>query len=305
MRWKKLGLVFRPPSNLDWWQSHAQAPSAVLLNSSTIRVFVGAWDKSRISRIGFVDLDAQNPLNIKRVSKSPVVDLGRPGTFDDNGVFPAVASNINGEIFLYYTGFQLVDKIRYYMFGGLAVSKDGSDTFIKVSEVPVMDRSDEGLYFRGGPSVIYENNKFKAFYSAGSSWVEVGGKMRPEYDIYYTESKDGINFPKEDTLCLRYDRSSEHGLGRPQIVKEDGIYKLYYTVRTLDMKYKSGYAESEDGINWKRKDVNFGLVQGNDGWDSEMVYFPNVVKVDDRKYLFYNGNNYGEEGFGCALLQEE
>ncbi len=302
MKWEKKGLIFTPPKGLFWWKSHAMAPSPILLNREVIRVYVGALDGNGISRIAYVDLSADNPKKVLRFSREPVLDIGEAGTFDENGVFPASIYRFKDRILLYYTGFQLGQKVRYFMFGGLAVSTDNGDTFKRIKRVPVTDRSDEGLYFRGGPTVIYDNNVFRCYYSAGSEWIKVGGKLRPTYNIFYVESNDGITFSSTGTMCLSYDSKKEHGLGRPQIIKDNGVYKLFYTRRMLNMRYLSGYAESRDGIKWVRKDKELALNPSKSGWDSKMVYFPNVIKVKDKWFIFYNGNDYGEVGFGYAEL---
>jgi hypothetical protein len=39
------------------------------------------------------------------------------------------------------------------------------------------------------------------------------------------------------------------------------------------------------------------------GWDSEMQAYPSVVVSENQTYLFYNGNEYGKQGFGCAVLE--
>lgn len=114
------------------------APSAILLDPRTIRVFVGGWDENGVSRIGYVDIDSADPLHVIRHSAEPVLDLGEPGTFDDNGVFPGHAAKINNRVYLYYTGYQLQTRIRFTNFGGLALS-DPSDyeNYRRVSRVPV------------------------------------------------------------------------------------------------------------------------------------------------------------------------
>ena len=38
------------------------------------------------------------------------------------------------------------------------------------------------------------------------------------------------------------------------------------------------------------------------GWDAEMICYPAVINVKGKTYLFYNGNNNGETGFGVAEL---
>ena len=217
-KWEKIGLVYyRNNVNNHWWVSHTMAPSAIELNEKTIRVFIGCWDKNGISRIGWIDLNSENPLEVKDISEEPILNIGDPGCFDDNGVFPAHAYKIKNEIWLYYTGFQIGQKVRHYNFGGLAISKDGKE-FQRVSKAPVLDRSDEGLMVRAGQSVLLEENIFKTVYSAGSGWAEVGGKKRPIYDVYYQESVDGFSYKKNGSLIIKHNPKFEHGLGRPQIL---------------------------------------------------------------------------------------
>jgi hypothetical protein len=305
MKFQKYGKIFHSENINSWWTSHAMAPTPILLNDKKLRVFVGALNKEGISSIAYVDLNAENLKEVKNVCLEPILVKGEPGTFDENGVFPASIYKYKNKIFLYYTGFQLGAKVRYYMFGGLAISRDNGNTFDRISKVPVMDRSDEGLFFRGGPSIIFDEGKFKVFYSSGSTWENIGGKKRPTYDIYSIESCDGINIGKKGQLCLSYNRENEHGLGRPQIIKRNNKYQLFYTRRTKDMKYWSGYSESVDGVNWIRKDNEIGITHSSSGWDSDMVYFPNIIDVLGKTYLFYNGNEFGKEGFGIAELIEE
>ena len=66
--------------------------------------------------------------------------------------------------------------------------------------------------------------------------------------------------------------------------------------------YKIGYAESSDGINWLRLDNELSFNPSEKGWDSEMVEYPCVFEHGREVCMLYNGNNYGETGFGLAKL---
>ncbi len=303
MKWEKMGRVFTAPEDSSWWKSHSMAPTAVLLGEK-IRVFVGGWDEDGISRIGYVDVSAENPLEVLGVSKECVLDLGTPGAFDDNGVFPGHACRVGNRIYLYYTGFQRQTKIPFTNFGGLAISDENDfDTFRRASVAPVLDRSDEGTCVRSGQTVIHEGDTWKTWYSAGTEWEEVGGKKRQTYDVYYTESKSAFEFPKRGMLCIPRNREVEHGLGRPHVIRAGGEYRMFYTRRILDMRYSMGYAVSEDGAHWTRRDDDVGITHSDTGWDSEMVYFPSVIAAGDTHYLFYTGNHFGGTGFGVARLE--
>jgi hypothetical protein len=68
--------------------------------------------------------------------------------------------------------------------------------------------------------------------------------------------------------------------------------------------YKIGFAESFDGLSWIRKDGDVGIDASSTGWDSKMLEYPYVFKHKDEFYMLYNGNNYGEDGFGLATLEQ-
>lgn len=303
--WVKRGLIYRPYNESESWFDHAMAPAAFLLDDSIIRILVGGWDKYGISRIYNIDVEVNNPKRIINVGKEPILDIGIDGCFDDNGVFPGHVYRIDDKkVFLYYTGFQKLCKIDFYNFSGLAISNDGGLTFQKISNVPVLDRSEEGLYTRAGISTIFEDDIYKCCYSAGSNWMFIAGKQRPVYEIYYIESQDGINFSRKGCKIVECDFKVEHGLGRPQIFKIDEIYYVFYTRRMINFKYFMGVAYSLDLKVWIRIDewmetIEFGK---NDEFDSEMVYFPCVINTGKNIFLFYVGNGYGKTGIGYAEL---
>ena len=76
---------------------------------------------------------------------------------------------------------------------------------------------------------------------------------------------------------------------------------MWYSYR--GEKYRIGYAESEDGIVWTRKDNESGIGVSSEGWDSEMIDYPVVFKHKDDVYMLYCGNGYGKTGFGLAVRE--
>ncbi|MCE1190015.1 MAG: hypothetical protein LWX56_12860 [Ignavibacteria bacterium] len=302
MKWKKLGLVFQFTQQYDWWQSHAMAPSPIQLSADIVRVFVGGLDANGISRMAYVDLNAHDLTQVIGISEKPLIDLGEPGTFDENGVFPASVYRLDDKIYLYYTGFQLGHKVPYFMFGGLGISTDNGNTFTRASSAPILDRSDEGLATRSGATILKENGIVRMWYSAGTKWETVGGKMRPTYNVYHIETPDGINTGRQGHLCVTYNPAYEHGLGRPQINKVNDKYMLFYTRRTMDMRYHCGCSISDDGLTWTRIDDQLNLNHSESDFDSQMLYFPNLLELNGKYFLFYNGNDFGKEGFGIAEL---
>lgn len=306
MRWRKLGLVFRPDASRWWSRSHAMIPTPVLQDAQTIRVYVTCCDSKMIGRPCYVDLDAGNPLRVVCVAQNPVMDVGIPGTFDENGVLVCSVVDVDATTrYLYYAGFELGHRIRYRLLTGLAVSRDGGESFARLQHTPILERSSSELYFRCGPFVRHEDGLFRMWYVAGSEWLDVGGKAMPVYDLRYQESSDGIRWDPEGRVCLSVENPDEHGFGRPYVVRDGSRYRLFYSIRRISIAaYRLGYAESQDGVNWERKDGSLGLDVSSEGWDSRAIMYSSVISVHGRTYLFYNGNNFGEDGFGVAVLEE-
>lgn len=303
MKWRKMGLIYCPSGKYGWDKHSALQPTPIVLDNK-IRVYVGFRDNEGIGRVGFVDLEANNPSRVLYVSKEPALDIGEDGAFDDNGVIPCAVIQRGDSLYLYYAGYQLVKKVKFLVFGGLAISDDGGFTFRRCSRVPIVDRTDDELYFRVIHSLIFENGLWRAWYGGGSEFTKEGDRVVPSYNVRYFESQDGVTFPKKGKVVLDFIYEDEYRIGRPQVVKDGTMYRMFYGYATKSKGYRLGYAESRDGINWVRKDQEIGIDVSESGWDSKMIAYPSVVKYRDKVYMFYNGNDMGKTGFGYAELEE-
>ena len=304
MKWLKKGLIYGPTGESPWANNSALQPTPHLRSDAgVIRVFAGFRDKEGASRVGFVDVAADNPAEVLRVSEKPALDLGISGAFDENGVVPCAISERDGKLYLFYAGYQLGKKVKFFVFGGLAISDDGGESFQRYSQVPVCDRTDSELFFRVIHTIMLDQGTWKAWYGGGSEFEVEDGRQYPRYNIRYAESPDGIHLNNEFKVCIDMS-AGEYRVGRPYVIKENGMYKMFYGAGTKEEGYRLAYAESEDGVNWRRKDNEIGIDVSASGWDSRMQAYPAVVQHHDETYLFYNGNDYGREGFGYAVLQQ-
>ncbi|MCU7237890.1 hypothetical protein [Pseudomonas peradeniyensis] len=302
MNWKKLGLVFSQDGNVEWRRHSALTPTPILLKPDVIRIYAGFRDDQGISRIGYVDVDSQDPTRVIGVSERPVLDRGRDGCFDDNGVIMGDVVRDGDRLRMYYVGFQLVKRAKFLAFTGLAESTDGGETFQRVSEAPVLDRSIEGNTIRAIHTALHEDGVWKIWYAVGDDWQTIDGVQYPKYNIWYAESADGRSFPAKGTLCVDV-RGDEYRIGRPSVYKTASGYMMFYTKGGVSGKdYFPGVAFSDDGIHWERRDEQLGLALGEQGFDNRHLCYPRLVTVKDRTYCFYNGNNMGAEGFGVAEL---
>lgn len=303
MKWEKMGLIFKPEKISEWQDNTFITPTPLLMEENLIRLYGGFRDKHGVSRIGYIDVLASNPSQIVNVSQTPVLDTGKKGMFDDNGVILGSVLKEENEIRMYYVGFQLVNNVKFLAYSGLAISTDNGTTFKRYQETPILDRYKNEHYIRAIHTVLKINNTYKIWYSAGNSWETINNISYPRYRIFYTESHNGIDFDaKEGTLVIDCSEN-EYRIGRPTVFFEDGIYKMYFTFDTFSKEYRAGYAESKDGIHWERMDEKLGLTVSLDGWDSQMICYPISIKTIYGNYLFYSGNGMGSSGVGFAKLK--
>jgi hypothetical protein len=205
---------------------------------------------------------------------------------------------------MYYAGYQLGKKVRFLVLSGLAISEDGGKTFKRYSRTPVFERTEDEMLFRVPHTVICENGVFKFWYGGGDKFMQGREKTLPVYDVRYLESYDGLDIPSKGLNVLKTN-SDEYRIGRPFVLKNNDSYIMFYGFSSEEKPYQLGYAVSNDGINWIRKDSEVGIKLSESGWDSEMMAYPSLVKTHGKTYLFYNGNNYGRDGFGYAVLDGE
>ena len=286
-----------------WARSRAFLPTSVPLGDDVLRVFVAFLDDEMVGRVGFVDVAAADPTHVLDVSESPALDAGEPGMFDDSGVNPLSVLRRDGRLWLYYMGWQRTERVPYLLFTGLAHSDDDGRTFERHAPVPVFDRTPAEPIMRSGAFVLpADGGGLRAWYSAAGGWIEAGGRKRPSYDLRYVESPDGVAWPGEGAVCLEPEGPDEYGLARPFVLEDGDRLRMWFSVRSHSRGYRLGYAESANGLRWERDDKRAGIDVSSAGWDSEMVHSAWVQPTRHGTYLFYNGNNYGETGFGVAAL---
>jgi hypothetical protein len=277
-------------------------PTPLVRVDGNIRVFAGFRTHEGVSRVGFVDVSGEDPSRVLRVSKEPVLDVGEPGAFDENGVVPCAVVERDGVLQLFYAGYQLGRKVKFFVFGGMAVSRDGGESFTRHSRVPVCDRTDEELFFRVIHTMMLDGERWRAWYGGGSEFDTEDGRQFPRYNIRHALSPDGIHLERDYEVCVDM-RGGEYRVGRPYVIKDGGLYRMFYGAGTKAEGYRLAYAESVDGIRWTRRDEKVGINVSDSGWDSRMQAYPAVVRYGDKVYMFYNGNEYGREGFGYAILE--
>lgn len=300
MKWIKKGRIF-DGSEHGWMSTHGAVPFAQNLSDDLYRIYFSSRTKDNKSQTTFLEINIQEPTKILHLSKEPILKIGQLGSFDDSGAMCSCIVDFDNKKFLYYIGWNGEGSIPFRNSTGLAISDDGK-TFKKFADGPIMDRIPNEGYSNTNSWVIYDDQKWKMWYLSGVKWDMHENNFRPHYHIKYAESNDGINWQRNGKIAIDFKNADEWAISRPCVIKEDGIYKMWYSYRGKQT-YRIGYAESQDGINWKRLDEQMEFDVSSDGWDSEMVEYPFVFNHNNQKYMLYCGNGYGKTGFGYAVLE--
>lgn len=299
--WHKLGRVFVPDGSVPWMHSHAANPFGVWLATGKMRVFFSSRDAEQRSHVASLVLDLRDGVRVSDISRQPLITPGDIGTFDDCGCSMGCAIQVDGQLWLYYLGWNLRRPSPWLNAVGLAIGTLDGDGFKKVAPAPVLDRSLHDPYSLSYPSVLREDNQWRMWYGSSLGWGDGPYDMR--YAIKSARSIDGVHWQANGAIVLDL-LPGETAIARPQVVGlPAGGYGMWFCHRgdvgTSD--YRIGYAESVDGEAWMRRDDIVGPSISAHGWDDELACYPFVFAYAGREYMLYNGNGYGRTGFGLAV----
>lgn len=295
--WRKRGLIIKNFPKKKWSKSHCMLPTSLKLRRDVYRIFIGVRNSEGQSHIGFVDIKHQNKkFEIISFSKTPSLLPGELGTFDDNGVLPSSLIKLGKKLHLFYIGWRPGGTTRYSLIAGHAISKNNGKTFVRSSKAPLLKTNHHEPYeILTAPFVLKFKKLFFMWYVSCNKWVN---RDYPTYDIKFAVSKNLLNWKQTGITCIKL-RKNERAIARPFVMFEKGKFKMWYSYEVKGKKYKIGYAESKNGKKWIRKD-NIIKFYGKFQWDNKMMAYPMIIQSKSKNYMFYNGNNYGRNGFGFA-----
>ena len=297
--WKSLGLIYKPFKKLYWSKSHCMTPTIYKLNANTIRVFFGSRNKKNVSSVGYVDLRyIKNRFKILKYSSKPVLNPGDLGTFDDNGVIPSCIIKSKNLFYLFYIGWRPSVTTRYSLIAGLSKSKN-LNFFKRVSKAPLLQLNNlEPYQILTAPFVLKRGKLFLMWYVSCNTWKN---KNFPIYDIKFATSKNLTQWSQSSLTCIKI-KKNERAVARPYVIFENNLFKMWYCYEKVKSGYKLGYAESNNGKKWKRKDNQIKFLNKFKG-ENQMQAYPQLVNINGKVFMFYNGNKFGKEGIFCAQLE--
>lgn len=311
-QWNKLGLVFDPAKHRgpSWMQEFAQAP-ATLLFDDFVRVYFSCRPKADadgkyVSNSAWVDLDRRDLTKVLRVAEQPVLQLGGRGQLDEFGIYPVSPIRV---------GSSRRESVSVETSIGLAKSQDGGEWFERAGLGPVLSSSTREPFLVGDGFVLQVGSLFHMWYIFGTRWnAEPGSDVAERtYKIGHAVSTNGVDWERrQEGRQLIPDRLGEfESQALPSVFESDGQFHMVFCYRhSVDFRtnssrsYRLGHATSCDLVNWSRSDEALNLSPNKGGWDTGMMCYPSVCRSGGRRYLLYNGNEFGRFGFGAAILEE-
>ena len=297
--WRRLGLLPLDTSRAAWAATHAALPVVEPIDANRFAVYLSLRDGEGRARIGRCTLNMSDAPALDALEGDPVLDIGPLGAFDDSGVTSSCLVTVGRDRFLYYTGWSRGVTVPFYLAASVAISENGGP-FERWSPAPLLERNAVDPFLTASPFVLIGHGRWRMWYVSATEWRDTAAGPRHYYHIRYAESADGVSWQRDGHVAVDYATEDEHAFARPWVVHDADAYRMWFAVR--GDRYRIAAAESHDGLTWTRGDT-LGLTPGGEPWESEMVEYPCVFDWNGRRYMLYNGNDYGRTGVGLAVLQ--
>jgi hypothetical protein len=292
----------------------AQAPQALVFDDF-VRIYFSTRSRDAsgqyVSHIAFADVDKE----IRRVlgtASATVMPLGDKGCFDEHGIFPINVVRHEGSVYGFTCGWSRRVSVPVETAIGLSVSRDEGRTFARIGPGPVMAPSLAEPFLVGDPFVLVRDGLWHMWYIYGTSWVEDASEPGPArvYKIAYAASSDGIEWQRDGARIIPDTIGADECQALPTVFECDGRWHMYFCYRyatdfrtNSNRSYRLGYAWSRDLRKWTRDDRAAGIDVSPSGWDADMLCYPHVFWCDQQAYMLYNGNAFGRQGFGVAVME--
>jgi len=223
-----------------------------------------------------------------RYENNPIIDVGPAGTWDSRASGPTSVIYHNGIYEAWLFGVDDTDTGRI----GYATSTDGIE-WTKYENNPVLVLGNEGEWDEANADhacVLFIDSIYKMWYMG-----EDGQSAR----IGYATSSDGINWDKyigNPVLGLGSLGSwDENEVMHPCVVFDGNIYHMWYNGYGQDVQ-RTGYATSEDGINWNKHAGNPVLTVGAPAaWDDYMLALTGVIYRENEYKMWYTAGDGTDE----------
>ncbi len=278
-------------------------------------MFYAGADIEATRRICLAIADRSRPDRWRRLG--PVLELGAPGTFDEEWMVLPAVHRIGDRWHLYWTGRSAQREVGLQAFYGmgLAVSDDlvhwerYRDDFVLTGDGFADWPGNRGIAGAGSIHTIEDDagkTRYRMYYTLPTGRPSPDVRIDQAKQSVVAHSYDGIDwFDKRLVLTPRpgndYEDAATIGLNVWQ--ETDGYHAAYGGIGSRTGGYTLCEARSRDGLVWERGEPgdNIALPLTGLGWDGQMTTYPNIIEEGDALRMFYCGNGYGGTGIGMAV----
>ncbi len=223
---------------------------------------------------------------------NPVMVPGEAGAWDDAVISEAKVVWHDGMFHMWYAGrWRDPQGRKTPMDLGYATSPDGVH-WSKYRANPVLQRgplgsTDENLV--SAPSVVYDGELWRMWYSAVN--------FKGDWSIHYATSTDGVNWLKSAQNPLMQETHDQRWdavyIAEPFVLWNGRGWQMWYNGASAQSDTLLGYAESADGLTWKRLPGNRPVlnIASTGQWDDFSVARASVMFDGERYQMWYEGHD--------------
>lgn len=250
-----------------------------------------------------MDVDPDNPTRVLSRIMNPVLDIGRPGTFDGDGVLcTSVRDEGMGSLRMLYAGFEKNTHGTYRLLTGSSMSHDAGDSFVRDSGLPLLERQAGEESVRGAAVFApgwcsAKTGLTEIVYAGGSDWRTTSdGQLRPVYSLRSISGDiaQRLHFDKAEVLLEP--RSGEHGFGRPCFLEASKRLVLISVRLVATSSYRLEVAQIAHDGKWARIPSGISLNWDDRVLDGNGLMFAGSVTTPAGTWVFLNGSEYGRAG---------
>jgi predicted GH43/DUF377 family glycosyl hydrolase len=312
--WTKYGgnPVLERGTSGAWDDEEIERPMVIKEDTNDYRMWYTGSNGTNLA-IGYAT--SSNETGWGKYGSNPVFQPGASGKWDDEHVGHPWIIKDGSNYRMWYAGTDDPNCETNIQIG-YATSSNGTTWSRPDPNNPVLPKGSANDWDGQGvmyPTVIYDASgvsPYMMWYVGYNDSIETTG-------IGYAGSSDGITWYKYDdptttadpyansdpVISLGQDGSwHDETLHSPCVIKEDSLYRMWFTGEDSTAVERIGYAYSIDGINWRQYDGNPVIMPGGSGaFDEIDVADPMVLKDGTTYKMWYRGyDSSGDDSFGYA-----
>lgn len=310
--WTRKSRLISAPAHHAWWAASTQCPVVHKIRPDLWRIFFGARDYDNRTRTIYADANPKNGMEIIHLNDQPVV-TPRVGDYpDSDGIFISCFSQASQSLHAYTIEIHRCNDTQFSGTTGLLETHDDGLSFSRPTDEAILGGDYKSPDYYIAPCVLKRSDGWHVWFARMVRW-DLSVKPAPEYyyEIWHARSEDGLRWTISPNAALPL-QEGECGITRPWVQERpDGLLEMWYCRRgTYDTQnpkarhYTLGYALSEDGLTWQRREDlhRFTNPPQPGDWDHEMQCYASVVADENgQEFMFYSGNDYGRASFGYAV----